>query len=209
MKYKVRDADSDSQRPSDMGLEEKLERTIRCSSVLIISLAGCLVLLGVYTAVLLITEHTNPPPCLTEACVTTSSRVLSALNKDISPCTDFYEFACGGWIKKNPVPEWATSWDQLAKLREQLTVDLRDLLEAGDEPNSPKSVLKAKALYRTCVDTEPPAEPGPADAAAQRGQCQLDVGGGGRTRATPPGTQRAGQPGASDPGLQRALLAAA
>ncbi|XP_050681594.1 endothelin-converting enzyme 1-like [Leptidea sinapis] len=154
MKYKVRDADSDSQRPSDMGLEEKLERTIRCSSVLIISLAGCLVLLGVYTAVLLITEHTNPPPCLTEACVTTSSRVLSALNKDISPCTDFYEFACGGWIKKNPVPEWATSWDQLAKLREQLTVDLRDLLEAGDEPNSPKSVLKAKALYRTCVDTE-------------------------------------------------------
>ncbi|XP_038213219.1 neprilysin-4-like isoform X2 [Zerene cesonia] len=83
-----------------------------------------------------------------------ASRVLSAMNKEVDPCTDFYEFACGGWIKKNPVPEWATSWDQLSKLREQLTSDLRDLLEAEDAPNSPESVLKAKALYRTCIDVD-------------------------------------------------------
>lgn len=82
----------------------------------------------------------------------TASRILAALNKDVEPCQDFYEFACGGWIKKNPVPEWATSWDQLAKLREQLVVDLRELLEAEDEEGLPDSVLKAKALYRTCVN---------------------------------------------------------
>ncbi|CAG4983508.1 unnamed protein product [Colias eurytheme] len=76
------------------------------------------------------------------------------MNKEVDPCTDFYEFSCGGWIKKNPVPEWATSWDQLSKLREQLTSDLRDLLEAQDGPNSPESVKKAKALYRTCIDVD-------------------------------------------------------
>lgn len=81
-----------------------------------------------------------------------ASRVLAALNKDVNPCEDFYEFACGGWIKKNPVPEWSTSWDQLALLREQLVTDLRQLLEEKDDDNLPKSVLKAKALYRTCVD---------------------------------------------------------
>ncbi|XP_047519759.1 neprilysin-4-like [Pieris napi] len=154
MKYKVKDADSESHRRSDSGLEEKLERTVRCSSVLIIALGLCLIALGLYTTVLVITEYTSPKPCLSEVCVGTASRVLSALNRDVEPCTDFYEFACGGWIKKNPVPEWATSWDQLAKLREQLTSDLREVLEAGDREDLPKSVLKAKALYRTCIDTD-------------------------------------------------------
>lgn len=82
-----------------------------------------------------------------------ASRILSALNKDVEPCQDFYEFACGGWIKKNPVPEWATSWDQLARLREQLVTDLRELLDAPDDAELPNAVRKAKALYRTCVDT--------------------------------------------------------
>lgn len=31
--------------------------------------------------------------------------------------------------------------------------DLRELLEAGDEGELPASVKKAKALYRTCIDT--------------------------------------------------------
>ncbi|KAG6447821.1 hypothetical protein O3G_MSEX005171 [Manduca sexta] len=83
-----------------------------------------------------------------------ASRILLAMNKDVDPCQDFYEFACGGWIKRNPVPEWATSWDQLAKLREQLVIDLRELLEDDNDDGLPKGVLKAKALYRTCIDTD-------------------------------------------------------
>ncbi|MGE5360897.1 MAG: hypothetical protein ACM3NQ_17915 [Bacteroidales bacterium] len=29
---------------------------------------------------------------------------LSALDRRADPCTDFYQFACGGWMAKNPVP---------------------------------------------------------------------------------------------------------
>lgn len=74
------------------------------------------------------------------------------MNKSVNPCEDFYEFACGGWIEKNPVPEWATSWDQLSVLRERLTLDLRELLEDKNDEGLPKSVLKAKSMYRTCVN---------------------------------------------------------
>ncbi|KAH9633913.1 hypothetical protein HF086_009726, partial [Spodoptera exigua] len=130
------------------------ERTVRCSSVLIGALGISLIALAIYTAVLVLTEYRSPRPCLSEQCVGTASRILQALNKDVDPCTDFYEFACGGWIKQNPVPDWATSWDQLAKLREQLVTDLRDLLEAKDDEGLPQSVKKAKSLYRTCVNTE-------------------------------------------------------
>lgn len=86
-------------------------------------------------------------------CFFPASRILQALNKDVDPCTDFYEFACGGWIKRNPVPDWATSWDQLARLREQLVIDLRELLEAEGDEGLPESVVKAKSLYRTCINT--------------------------------------------------------
>ncbi|XP_034825301.1 endothelin-converting enzyme homolog [Maniola hyperantus] len=159
MKYKVKDVDSESQRSARLpdsasGLEERLERTVRCSSVLIAALGLSLVALGVYTTVLVLTEHRSPRPCLSEVCVGTASRVLAALNKSVEPCDDFYEFACGGWIEKNPVPEWATSWDQLAILRERLVFDLKELLEDKNDAGLPKSVLKAKALYRTCIDVD-------------------------------------------------------
>ncbi|XP_050561526.1 neprilysin-4 [Spodoptera frugiperda] len=157
MKYKVKDIDAESNHSGKVttsSMEEKLERTVRCSSVLIGALGISLIALAIYTAVLVLTEYRSPRPCLSEQCVGTASRILQALNKDVDPCTDFYEFACGGWIKQNPVPDWATSWDQLAKLREQLVTDLRDLLEAKDDDGLPQSVLKAKSLYRTCVNTE-------------------------------------------------------
>ncbi|XP_075972535.1 endothelin-converting enzyme 1-like isoform X1 [Anticarsia gemmatalis] len=157
MKYKVKDIDAESHhsgRASDSNLEEKLERTVRCSSVLIGALGISLIALAVYTTVLVLTEYKSPRPCLSEECVGTASRILQALNKDVDPCTDFYEFACGGWIKRNPVPDWATSWDQLARLREQLVSDLRELLEAKDDDGLPQSVRKAKSLYRTCVNTD-------------------------------------------------------
>ncbi|CAG5019091.1 unnamed protein product [Parnassius apollo] len=163
MKYKVKDVDSESQRCSnipDCMLEEKLERTVRCSSVLIGALGLSLVALAIYTTVLVLTENRSPRPCNSEECVGTASRILSSLNKDVDPCTDFYEFACGGWIKKNPVPEWSTSWDQLALLREQLIENLRELLEAEDKEGLPESVVKAKKLYRTCIDTDKLEEKG-------------------------------------------------
>ncbi|XP_075972536.1 endothelin-converting enzyme 1-like isoform X2 [Anticarsia gemmatalis] len=153
----VKDIDAESHhsgRASDSNLEEKLERTVRCSSVLIGALGISLIALAVYTTVLVLTEYKSPRPCLSEECVGTASRILQALNKDVDPCTDFYEFACGGWIKRNPVPDWATSWDQLARLREQLVSDLRELLEAKDDDGLPQSVRKAKSLYRTCVNTD-------------------------------------------------------
>ncbi|XP_053996829.1 neprilysin-4-like isoform X2 [Hylaeus anthracinus] len=91
--------------------------------------------------------------CQSEECVKTAARIIEAMNRSVDPCDDFYKFACGGWITKNPIPQSQTSWDQLSLLREELLKNLRILLEEPDNEDDPKPVKMARALYRTCLDT--------------------------------------------------------
>uniref|UniRef100_A0A667ZK08 Endothelin-converting enzyme 1 n=1 Tax=Myripristis murdjan TaxID=586833 RepID=A0A667ZK08_9TELE len=53
---------------------------------------------------------THPGLCLTEPCITVASAVMGALDRSVDPCHDFYNFACGGWVKNNPLPEGKSRW---------------------------------------------------------------------------------------------------
>ncbi|GLH03595.1 Endothelin-converting enzyme homolog [Gryllus bimaculatus] len=86
--------------------------------------------------------------------VSSAARILQSLDRSAQPCEDFYQFACGGWIRRNPVPESQSSWDQFRVLRGDLLVQLRELLEAKGSDDDLQPVKQARALYRTCMDTE-------------------------------------------------------
>ena len=68
---------------------------------------------------------------------------------------DFYEYACGGWIKKNPLkPEYARygSFDVLAENNQKQMRELIDELEKAE--NEPGSVAqKVGDLYKMGLDS--------------------------------------------------------
>ena len=81
---------------------------------------------------------------------------LSSLDKNASPCTNFFQFADGGWIAKNPIPPSYPSWGRFNELRDHNEEVLRQILEeAAKTKNAPAgSVLqKIGDFYASCMDT--------------------------------------------------------
>jgi endothelin-converting enzyme/putative endopeptidase len=76
---------------------------------------------------------------------------LDALDKTADACTDFYQFACGGWIAKNPVPSDRASWGRFEELQERNNETLHRILETAAAGRDPES-KKIGDYYASCMD---------------------------------------------------------
>lgn len=54
-----------------------------------------------------------------------AARLLRGMRRDIDPCDDFFEYACGSWNKINVIPEDRSGYNTFAKLRDDLQVILK------------------------------------------------------------------------------------
>lgn len=52
-----------------------------------------------------------------------------AMDRTADPCVDFYQFACGGWMKNNPLPPDQSSWTTYGKMQDENRALLRALLD--------------------------------------------------------------------------------
>src|SRR5260370_40458838 len=80
---------------------------------------------------------------------------LASLDKNASACTDFYQYANGGWLAANPIPAAYPSWGVAQILNENNRDELHDILEAAAENTSAtkgSSEQKGGDYYATCMD---------------------------------------------------------
>jgi putative endopeptidase len=79
---------------------------------------------------------------------------LSAIDKTADPCTDFYKYACGNWVVKNPVPADQVRWGRFNELSERNTYLLYAELKAAAE--APKTPLQKKYgdYFAACMNVD-------------------------------------------------------
>lgn len=55
----------------------------------------------------------------------TAARIIENMDTTAEPCNDFYQYACGGWLKRNVIPETSSRYSNFDILRDELEVVLK------------------------------------------------------------------------------------
>lgn len=78
----------------------------------------------------------------------------TAIDRSVAPCADFYQFACGNWTARNPVPADRARWGRFDELAERNQTALRGILEkvSAADPKREPIDQKIGDQYAACMD---------------------------------------------------------
>jgi putative endopeptidase len=79
---------------------------------------------------------------------------IDNIDKSVDPCGDFYQYACGNWLKRAEIPPDQTSWGSFVDLHERNLGIMRDILEkdSNDDPGRNAIDQKIGDFYGSCMD---------------------------------------------------------
>jgi endothelin-converting enzyme/putative endopeptidase len=100
------------------------------------------------------TAQTAPPERPATSFPYTPGLNVESMDKTANPCEDFYQYACGGWMKNNPIPADQARWSVYSKLAQDnqrfLWGILEDLAKRRDGRNANQQ--KIGDYFGACMD---------------------------------------------------------
>ncbi|RUS83741.1 hypothetical protein EGW08_008492, partial [Elysia chlorotica] len=143
-----------------LGLPSWKHRTTQ-EKVLLVLLAALALVVIILSGVMALTdakvkelEMLNKKFCMTPECVNIASTMLTAMDRSVDPCEDFYTYACGGWVKNNPIPPGHSRWGTFDLMTQKNMLVMKNALDKPDGEFKSTAELKSKHYYLSCMDED-------------------------------------------------------
>jgi len=81
---------------------------------------------------------------------------LSVMDLSVNPCEDFYQYACGNWLKSTEIPaersRWSRGFDTIDAQNEQALKEILEAIASGHAPLGTPFAQKLADFYGACMD---------------------------------------------------------
>lgn len=90
--------------------------------------------------------------CSSQGCVTAAEKMSQKIDFSVEPCDDFYNFACGKYLKNTEIPEDKVSVDTFSIIRDILQDQLKTIITSPIEESDIEPFKMVKKLYSACMN---------------------------------------------------------